>query len=101
MGVITAPASGSGMWPACTARVPKRRFRSSPDACVMAGTERRLPSRASDLYVKRTMPPPNAGKCLVVDDEPRLRRVLVRVLEGEGVSCAGAGCGTQALGILP
>src|SRR5947199_8178582 len=43
------------------------------------------------------MPQPNAVKCLVVDDEPRLRRVLVRLLEGEGFSCAEAGSGTEAL----
>ncbi len=43
------------------------------------------------------MPEPNAGKCLVVDDEPRLRRVLVRLLEGEGFACAEAGSGTEAL----
>src|SRR5207244_2205347 len=54
----------------------------------------------SYLYVKRTMPQPNAVKCLVVDDEPRLRRVLVRLLEGEGFSCAEAGSGTEALEIL-
>src|SRR2546430_4303878 len=95
MGVITAPASGSGMWPACTARVPKRRFRSSPDACVMAGTERGLPPRASDPYVKRPMPPPNAGKRLVVDDEARLPPGLGRVVGGGGVRCAGAGSGTE------
>src|SRR5436309_712557 len=46
------------------------------------------------------MPQPNAVKCLVVDDEPRLRRVLVRLLEGEGFSCAEAGSGTEALGML-
>src|SRR5690348_2974933 len=46
------------------------------------------------------MPQPNAVKCLVVDDEPRLRRVLVRLLEGEGFSCAEAGSGTEALEIL-
>src|SRR5687767_6912861 len=43
------------------------------------------------------MPQPNAGKCLVVDDEPRLRRVLVRLLEGEGFTCSEAGSGTEAL----
>ena len=43
------------------------------------------------------MPQPNAVKCLVVDDEPRLRRVLVRLLEGEGFTCAEAGSGTEAL----
>src|SRR6266700_901887 len=94
---MTAPASGSGTCPACTARVPKRRLASSANAFVMAGTEGRLPSRASDLYVKRTMPQPNAVKCLVVDDEPRLRRVLVRLLEGEGFTCSEAGSGTEAL----
>src|SRR3989449_8309695 len=46
------------------------------------------------------MPQPNAVKCLVVDDEPRLRRVLVRLLEGEGFSCAEAGSGTEALELL-
>jgi putative two-component system response regulator len=46
------------------------------------------------------MPQPNAGKCLVVDDEPRLRRVLVRLLEGEGFTCAEAGSGTEALQMM-
>src|SRR6059036_1302709 len=46
------------------------------------------------------MPQPNAVKCLVVDDEPRLRRVLVRLLEGEGFSCSEAGSGTEALEML-
>src|SRR5437879_4026901 len=46
------------------------------------------------------MSQPNAVKCLVVDDEPRLRRVLVRLLEGEGFTCAEAGSGTEALEIL-
>jgi putative two-component system response regulator len=42
--------------------------------------------------------PPNSGmRCLVVDDEPRLRRVLVRLLETEGFSCAEAGSGVEAL----
>src|SRR5881394_2334774 len=42
------------------------------------------------------MPQPNSVKCLVVDDEPRLRRVLVRLLEGEGFVCAEAGSGVEA-----
>lgn len=33
----------------------------------------------------------------MVDDEPRLRRVLVRLLEGEGFTCAEAGSGVEAL----
>jgi response regulator RpfG family c-di-GMP phosphodiesterase len=36
-------------------------------------------------------------RCVVVDDEPRLRRVLVRLLEGEGFVCAEAGSGVEAL----
>jgi response regulator RpfG family c-di-GMP phosphodiesterase len=39
-------------------------------------------------------------QCLVVDDEPRLRRVLVRLLENEGFSCAEAGSGVEALRVL-
>ena len=36
-------------------------------------------------------------RCLVVDDEPRLRRVLTRLLEAEGFSCAEADSGVEAL----
>ena len=43
------------------------------------------------------MPPFSGMRCLVVDDEPRLRRVLVRLLETEGFSCAEAGSGIEAL----
>src|SRR5712691_2941077 len=43
------------------------------------------------------MPQFSGMRCLVVDDEPRLRRVLVRLLEGEGFSCAEAGSGVEAL----
>src|SRR2546427_9014467 len=46
------------------------------------------------------MPQPNAMHCLVVDDEPRLRRVLVRLLEGEGFVCHEAGSGTEALELM-
>ena len=46
------------------------------------------------------MPQPNAMHCLVVDDEPRLRRVLVRLLEGEGFVCREAGSGVEALEAL-
>ena len=45
--------------------------------------------------------PPFAGmRCLVVDDEPRLRRVLARLLEGEGFTCAEACSGVEALAEL-
>src|SRR6059036_2963367 len=43
------------------------------------------------------MPPFSGMRCLVVDDETRLRRVLVRLLEGEGFTCAEAGSGVEAL----
>ena len=36
-------------------------------------------------------------RCLVVDDEPRLRRVLIRLLETEGFTCAEAASGVEAL----
>lgn len=40
---------------------------------------------------------PSGLRCLIVDDEPRLRRVLVRLLESEGFTCAEAGSGLEAL----
>jgi putative two-component system response regulator len=36
-------------------------------------------------------------RCLVVDDEPHLRRVLVRVMQAEGYECEEAGSGIEAL----
>ena len=39
-------------------------------------------------------------RVLVVDDEPRLRRVLVRLLEGDGYTCKEAGSGVEAVAIL-
>ena len=35
--------------------------------------------------------------CLIVDDEPRLRTVLARLLSAEGFSCREAGSGVEAL----
>jgi len=46
------------------------------------------------------MAPHNGLHCLVVDDEPRLRRVLVRLLEGDGFVCREAGSGVEALEAL-
>jgi putative two-component system response regulator len=44
----------------------------------------------------------NAGtaRCLVVDDEPRLRQVLVRLMEADGFLCDQAANGVEALEIL-
>ncbi|HUF66774.1 MAG TPA: HD domain-containing phosphohydrolase [Gemmatimonadaceae bacterium] len=39
-------------------------------------------------------------RCVVADDEPRLRQVLVRVMEGEGFICDEAGTGVEALAHL-
>ena len=38
--------------------------------------------------------------CIVVDDEPRLRRVLVRLLETDGHRCREAGSGVEALKLM-
>lgn len=46
------------------------------------------------------MLPGEAKKVLIVDDEPRLRRVLVRLLEGEGFVCKEAASGVEAVAVL-
>jgi putative two-component system response regulator len=41
-----------------------------------------------------------AANCLVVDDEPTVRRSLVRMLEAQGFNCFEAGSGRDALRVL-
>ena len=41
-----------------------------------------------------------APRCLVVDDEPRLRQVLMRLMEADGFVCHEAGSGVEALEVL-
>ena len=41
-----------------------------------------------------------ARRCLVVDDEPRLRQALVRLMRGDGFTCLEAGSGVEALAVL-
>lgn len=41
-----------------------------------------------------------AASCLVVDDEPAVRRSLVRMLESQGFSCYEAGTGYEGLEVL-
>lgn len=41
-----------------------------------------------------------APRCLVVDDEPRLRQVLVHLMQNDGFSCREAGNGAEALALL-
>ena len=42
----------------------------------------------------------DAPRCLVVDDEPRLRQVLMRLMEGDGFLCQQAASGVEALEAL-
>ena len=39
-------------------------------------------------------------RCLVVDDEPRLRQALMRLMRGDGFQCFEAGSGVEALEVL-
>jgi putative two-component system response regulator len=41
-----------------------------------------------------------AANCLIVDDEPSVRRSLVRMLQAQGFTCFEAGSGREALGVL-
>ena len=51
---------------------------------------------------RRSTPPIMAGaaNCLIVDDEPSVRRSLVRMLQAQGFTCFEAGTGREALGVL-
>src|SRR5688572_13282765 len=53
---------------------------------------------ALDLNVdSRTAPPPD---CLVVDDEPRLRQVLLHLMRSSGYRCFEAANGVEAIELL-
>src|SRR6476620_8194009 len=41
-----------------------------------------------------------APQCLVVDDEPRLRQVLMHLMKNDGYTCVEAGNGEEALALL-
>jgi putative two-component system response regulator len=41
-----------------------------------------------------------SATCLIVDDEPRLRQVLVHLMRGDGFHCLEAGNGLEALDVL-
>src|ERR1700749_4624526 len=41
--------------------------------------------------------PDTAPFCLIVDDEPRLRQVMVHLMRGDGFQCIEAGNGVEAL----
>jgi putative two-component system response regulator len=59
--------------------------------------DRTAADSAADLLVPAA---PAAHRCLVVDDEPRLRQVLVRLMEGDGFTCIEASNGVDALAAL-
>jgi putative two-component system response regulator len=44
-----------------------------------------------------TAPAATAPCCLIVDDEPRLRQVMVHLMRGDGFQCVEAGNGLEAL----
>src|SRR4051794_29464141 len=44
--------------------------------------------------------PPGTPCCLVVDDEPRLRQVLMQLMRNDGFSCLEAGNGEEAIAML-
>jgi putative two-component system response regulator len=54
----------------------------------------------SEVRQGRTRPGANAPRCLIVDDEPRLRQVLTRLMESDGFACAEAANGVEALEYL-
>src|SRR5918994_6787472 len=41
-----------------------------------------------------------SATCLVVDDEPGVRRLLIRMLQAQGFQCYEAGSGLEALAVL-
>lgn len=43
---------------------------------------------------------PGRARCLVVDDDAQVRRALLRVIEGHGLSCVEAASGVEALELL-
>ncbi|HXE57954.1 MAG TPA: HD domain-containing phosphohydrolase [Gemmatimonadales bacterium] len=45
-------------------------------------------------------PPAGGARCLVVDDDPQVRRALVRVVESQGLGCVEAGSADEALQVL-
>src|SRR5215208_1189252 len=45
-------------------------------------------------------PHPTTPYCLVVDDEPRLRQVLMHLMTSDGFACLEAGNGEEALAHL-
>jgi response regulator RpfG family c-di-GMP phosphodiesterase len=62
--------------------------------------EKPVAINASTADVYGTAAAAERPRCLVVDDEPRLRQVLARLMEGDGFVCHQAGSGVEALDFL-
>jgi putative two-component system response regulator len=58
------------------------------------------PATGSHFTGARTTEGSLSRRCLVVDDEPRLRQALVRLMQGDGFTCLEAGSGVEALAVL-
>src|ERR687896_1244994 len=98
---MMAPDSGSGRCPAWIARVPKRLDKSSSKTRVMPNTHTvggsgRYPGGPRHAMRADTSPP----VCLIVDDEPRLRQVILHLMRNDGFRCYEAGDGADALRVL-
>ena len=65
-----------------------------------SGATRRAPVRTLGKVVGLAGSPQQPIRCLVVDDEPALRRILVRMLAAAGYECADAGSGSEAIAQL-
>lgn len=64
---------------------PARRGGSPPGACAPPGGVAHAPG---------------ALRCVIADDEPRLRQVLCRLLRADGFECEEAASGVEALAVL-
>src|SRR3954462_12255105 len=60
-------------------------------------TRRALVRNAPDMSTEQH---PTTPYCLVVDDEPRLRQVLVHLMKSDGFTCVEAANGEEALAHL-
>src|SRR5713226_3034349 len=104
MGVMMAPVGSSGRWPAWTARVPSLSSRSGSKMRVIDNSSvsrigtYTLATERGKHYV--CCVEANRVRCLVVDDEPRIRGALVRVLETVGYQCVEAESAAVALALL-
>src|SRR6478672_9304785 len=113
MGVMIAPARGSGRCPAWMARVPKAASRSSSNTRVMPillrvrssgeanppprreGGDEAARCRATSAIQSMPVDSITAPYCLIVDDEPRLRQVLMHLMRGDGFHCVEAANGEE------